>query len=147
MKFKKKLTKEMVIKVVLYGACRIPEESMDIADIKQQDLIWAENNIMGLPEFDLPVWCMSNSGFGYGNGYGYGYGYGFGNGYGDGDGDSDGYGDGYGNGYGDGYGFGYGDNYGFGYGYGDGYGFGDSDGYGDGKSDGGIISEMIEKLL
>ena len=126
------------------GACGSTYKSgTAIADVKQSDLIWAEENmperankaaaalaaehgIVGVPA--LALFAASGYGSGYGDGYGSGYGYGYGDGYGYGSG----YGYGYGYGDGSGYGYGSGSGSGSGYGYGYGDGSGDGDGHGSG---------------
>src|SRR3990167_6338489 len=104
------ITKEMVTKTILFGACRVPEIVTRIEQIPQSDLLW-EERMLPIKGVDLriPLWTLSGYGYGAGAGDGDGAGYGYGDGYGDGDGDGAGYGDGAGAGYGSGYGYGYGD--------------------------------------
>ena len=91
------VTKEMAVKTILFGACKVPAVGNRIAGFSQSELIWAEQMlpINGL-KLKIPLWAMSGSGYGDGDGYGYGSSSGYGSGYGDGDGS------GYGSGYGDG---------------------------------------------
>ena len=105
------VSRELAIKVVLHGACRIPEVGKSFSEFSTSDLIWAEDKKIAA----IPLWVLSGYGDGYGDGSGYGYGYGDGSGYGDGYG--------YGSGYGDGYGSGAGSGDGSGSGSGSGYGF------------------------
>jgi hypothetical protein len=114
-----KITKELALKAVLFGACRIPRVGKKIGSLSFEDLLWAERILTNKEKNDLkrPLWVLGY-GYGYDNGdYGSGSGYGYGSGCGSGSGYGYyGYGD-YGCGSGD-YGCGSGD----GYGYGDGYG-------------------------
>ena len=82
------ITKEMVTKTILFGACRVPEIGTRIEQIPQSDLLWAERMlpIKGV-DLRIPLWILSGYGSGSGDGYGYGAGAGYGDGYGDGDGD------------------------------------------------------------
>jgi len=69
------VTKEHALKIVLAGACRMPEVGKKISEFSTSDLIWAENT--GLFEIEgkeLPLWVRSGSGSGSGSGYGYGSG-------------------------------------------------------------------------
>ena len=75
------VTRELAIKAVLHGACRIPEVGQPLSEIKTEDLIWAESKGF-VTEKDkmtkLPIWVLSGSGSGDGYGYGSGDGYGYG---------------------------------------------------------------------
>ena len=86
------ITKEHVVRVALFGACKLPRLGSHISEYKQSDLIWVEKVLTDLERKELkrPLWTYS----GYGSGSGYG------------NGNGDGYGDGNGNGDGDGYGYG-----------------------------------------
>jgi hypothetical protein len=109
-----KVTKDLAIRCILFGSCKVPKVGSPPSDFSASELIWAERIFTPkeLKIFKQPLWTLSGYGYGYGSGYGdgSGYGYGYGSGYGDGSGSGDGYG----------YGDGYGDGYGYGYGYGDG---------------------------
>ena len=135
------VTKEIAVKALLFGACRIPKIGSKIEEYSQSDLIWAERLGIKLKEL---LWIKSVDGSGDGSGYGSGDG----SGYGYGDGSGSGYGDGYGYGYGDGSGSGYGDGSGYGYGsgYGSGSGYGDGSGYGSGYGDGYLYDKIPEIL-
>ncbi len=117
-----KVTRDIVIRCILFGACKIPKVGDLFNAYSFSELVWAERifSPTELKAFRVPLWVLSGYGSGYGYGDGSGYGYGSGSGYGYGSGS--GYGYGYGSGYG--YGYGYGDGYGSGYGYGDGSGSG-----------------------
>ena len=67
------VTKELAIRAVLFGACRIPMVGKSIKDFSQPDLIWAERilSIKERKKIGLPLWVL---GSGYGDGYGYGSG-------------------------------------------------------------------------
>ena len=111
-----KVTKELSLRAVLFGACKMPQIGRKIKDFSSADLCWAER-ILSQKEknkFDRPLWTYSSSGSGDGDGYSSG------SGYGDGSGDGSGSGYGYGYGYGYSYGYGDGDGSGYGYGYGSG---------------------------
>ena len=113
----KLITKDHILRIALFGSCRLPKLGGRIFDQSQSDLIWAERilNKKEKRSLKIPLWAM-----GYGDGYGYGDGSGYGSGYGDGSGYGYGDGSGYGSGYGDGSGYGYGDGSGYGSGYGSG---------------------------
>jgi len=133
------ITKEIALRAVLFGACRIPKVGENIKCLSQSDLFWAEKILFPRERkaLKIPLWCC---GYGDGDGTGNGDGDVFGNGDGDGDGDGNGYGDGFGDG----------DGYSDGYGFGDGFGNGDGTGYGFGNGDGngyGIINKAINKLV
>ena len=63
------ITKIMVAKTILFGACseRIPTVGQSVNRLSQSDLIWAERMlpIKGL-KLDVPLWTLS----GYGSGDG-----------------------------------------------------------------------------
>ena len=63
------VTKEIALKVVLMGACRIPKIGSNASSFSTSALIWAEDHDIKI-ENDLPLWVLSS---GYGNGYGAGY--------------------------------------------------------------------------
>ena len=93
------ITKDIALKVVLHGACKIPPIGKKISDMPSPDLSWVDNakvftqkEVKKITGSNLPLYLLS----GYGSGYGYGDGSGDGYGYGSGYGDGDGYGDGYG---------------------------------------------------
>ena len=69
------MTKELVLRTVLFGACRdrIPDVGTPISRLSQSDLIWGERILTKKERASLviPVWC-SGDGYGYGSGYGYG---------------------------------------------------------------------------
>ena len=90
------ITKDLAIKAVLHGSCRIPKVGEPISRLSTQDLIWGEEKGF-VSESDkkkigvnLPLWVLSGSGSGSGYGDGDGSGYGDGYGYGDGSGSSSG---------------------------------------------------------
>ena len=65
------ITKEIALKAVLFGACRIPKVGEDIGRLSQSDLVLAEK-ILTKNEKDklkIPLFVMS-SGDGSGSGYG-----------------------------------------------------------------------------
>ena len=82
------ITKDLAIKAVLHGSCRIPKVGEPISRLSTQDLIWVEEKgfvsesdkkKMGV---NLPLWVLSGDGSGSGSGSGYGDGSGSGYGYG-----------------------------------------------------------------
>ena len=84
------ITRELAIKAVLHGACRIPRVGQEISRLSTEDLIWVENIGCVTAEqkqslgIKIPIWVLSVSGYGYGSGSGDGYGSGDGSGSGDG---------------------------------------------------------------
>ena len=88
------VTKDLAIKTVLLGACRIPQVGKSIKEFSFDDLIWADTKKELKEKKSLPLWTLGSYGYGSGYGYGYGYGSGDGSGYGSGSGDGDGSGDG-----------------------------------------------------
>ena len=79
-----KITKEIAIRAILHGACKIPKVGSLISEFSQSDLVWAEKMFL-IDDFTQPLWTLSGSG----SGSGYGSGYGSGDGSGDGDGSDD----------------------------------------------------------
>ena len=68
------VTKEHALKIVLAGACRMPEVGKNISTFSTSDLIWAENTGLFKSESKkLPLWVRSGSGSGSGTGSGNGY--------------------------------------------------------------------------
>ena len=136
-----KVTKDIAIRCILFGACSIPKVGQSVSDFSVSSLSWAEKmfSLKELKAFGRPLWTFSGYGAGSGSS-------GYGDGYGDGSSDygSSGYGDGDGSS-----GAGSGSS-GYGYGYGDGSsGYGDgSSGYGDGYGDGsGYGKDIDAKIL
>ena len=73
------VTKEMAVKAILFGACKVPEVGSRISQYTQSDLIWAEQLLpIKKVVIDVPLWTLSGYGSGYGYGYGDGSGYGSG---------------------------------------------------------------------
>ena len=91
-----KVTKEIAIRAILCGSCKIPSVGSETKEYSSSDLQWGERLFTRdeLKKLKIPLWAMSGSGSGSGygdgsgdgSGYGYGYGDGDGSGYGDGDG-------------------------------------------------------------
>ena len=109
------ITKEIAVRVVLAGACRIPPIGKKISDMSTSELDWvdsrkifSDSEVKKLTGTTVPLYFLSISkdGSGYGSGYGSGSGYGDGSGYGYGDGSGSGSGSGYGSGSGSGSGSG-----------------------------------------
>ena len=72
-------TKEIALKAVLHGACKIPKVGRPIQRFSRSELIWVEESFYKNPTGKIPLWCMAD---GSGDGSGYGSGYGCGDGYG-----------------------------------------------------------------
>lgn len=81
-----KITKDIAIRCVLFGACKIPKVGRLFNSFSTSDLIWAERIFVKkeLAKFKTPLWLCSGDGGSGGGGGGGGYGYGSGGGDGDG---------------------------------------------------------------
>lgn len=65
------ITREIALRAVLCGACKVPEVGRPVSDLSQSALIWAED--AGIAEgvkAPLPIWVLSGSGSGDGDGDG-----------------------------------------------------------------------------
>ena len=138
------VTKDIAIRAIVCGACKVPMVGTPVSYFSTYDLIWAENlfDPTELKAFRIPLWAHAGYGAGDGAGYGDCYGAGTSACTGDGDGTNYGYRDGAGYG-GDGSGYGTG-------GYGDGTVSGTGAGYGadDGAEYGyGYVSDLGKKIL
>ena len=70
------VTKDLAIRAILYGACKVPKVGAPAREFSTADLIWAERIFepKELKAFELPLWVLSGSGDGSGSWYGSGYG-------------------------------------------------------------------------
>ena len=62
------ITKEIAIRAVLFGACKIPPVGARISEFSTSDLIWAEKILTQeeKKKMTLPLWVQSENGDGYG---------------------------------------------------------------------------------
>ena len=93
-----RITREMVQRVALHGACYVPKLGRPISSIPQRHLIWVDEIVLSQDDrrkLPIPLWALSGSGYGEGSGEGSVYGSveGYGEGYGDGSGYGEGYGE------------------------------------------------------
>ena len=67
-----KVTKEIAIKAILFGACSIPKIGQDASEFSVSSLSWAERlfSPKELKAFGRPLWTFSRSGSGSGSGSG-----------------------------------------------------------------------------
>ena len=82
------VTKDIAIRCVLFGACKVPKVGTPAKVFSFAGLAWAERMFTKaeLKKVGVPLWALSGYGDGYGDGDGYGNGYGYGDGDGNGNG-------------------------------------------------------------
>lgn len=65
-----KVTKDIAVRCILFGACSIPKVGEAGSDFSVSNLAWAEKmfSVKELKAFGRPLWTFSGSGDGYGDG-------------------------------------------------------------------------------